>query len=289
MIAGQRDRNRRGKGGHGDLGDAAEQRRQRRRRRSSQPQAKSQKPPDETILKLGRFKFSFESGNKQGGRKGDSGSRAADGPPTAAAAARQQSSHIIRQRKKSSPAKMNEAASMAVAAESAVAKGAGAEMSRSPPPTVPPPPPPTAEAVSRRGRYGRSVSMDGPHPVIVEEGGQRQQQQQPVLLSRKPLPDRPLWQPPERARKSPETENLLKSQPTSPMTAKPPSGGGNGNSDTIDLIMGGIGRRARPGPPRKYSFANEQRPDLEKLYQLKRSNTIKEEGSLCGDSVKDSR
>ena len=28
---------------------------------------------------------------------------------------------------------------------------------------------------------------------------------------------------------------------------------------------------------RKYSFANEQRPDLEKLYQLKRSNTIKEE------------
>ena len=194
LIAGHRDRNRRGKGQHGDLtGGEAEQRKQRRRRRASQPQAKSQKPPtDETILKLGRFKFSFESGNKGGGgRKADSGSRAADGLPTATAARQQQSSHITRQRKKSSPAKMNEAASMAVAA-AAVAKGAGAEVSRSPPPTVPPPPPPTsAEAASRRGRYGRSVSMDGPHPVIVEQGGQRQQQQQPVLLSRKPLPDRP--------------------------------------------------------------------------------------------------
>ena len=139
--------------------------------------------------------------------------------------------------------------------------------------------------------------MDGPHPVIVEEGGQRQgkqqQQQQPVLLSRKPLPDRPLWVGEKPARKSsassgPETEKLLKS-PTSP-AARPPSSGGN--SDTIDLIIGGIGRRARPATAaahmRKYSFANEQRPDLEKLYQLKRSNTIKEEGSLCGDSVKDS-
>ena len=49
----------------------------------------------------------------------------------------------------------------------------------------------------------------------------------------------------------------------------------------IDCLMlpGGIGRRSKPASAhmRKYSFANEQRPDLEKLYQLKRSNTIKEE------------
>ena len=45
------------------------------------------------------------------------------------------------------------------------------------------------------------------------------------------------------------------------------------------MLPGGIGRRSKPASAhmRKYSFANEQRPDLEKLYQLKRSNTIKEE------------
>ena len=112
-------------------GDEAEQRKQRRRKRSSQPppppQPQPKKPPEVTIAKLGRFKFSFEvGGNKEGGRKGEGGRAAADGPPTAASA-RQQSSHI-RQRKKSSPAKMNEA-SIAVAAEAAAAAAAAAAKS----------------------------------------------------------------------------------------------------------------------------------------------------------------
>ena len=78
--------------------------------------------------------------------------------------------------------------------------------------------------------------MDGPHPVIAEAAAAAGAGQQPplpmrppVLLSKKPLPDRPLWVGEKpTARKSSETEKLLKS-PTSPTA----SGGGN-----IDLIIG---------------------------------------------------
>ena len=82
--------------------------------------------------------------------------------------------------------------------------------------------------------------MDGPHPVIAEAAAAAGAGQQPplpmrppVLLSKKPLPDRPLWVGEKpTARKSSETEKLLKS-PTSPTA----SGGGN-----IDLIIGKDGQ-----------------------------------------------
>ena len=215
LITGQHRRRRRG---HGEQpGSDGNEQKKRRRKRSSQPQPPpTQKPPEVTIAKLGRFKFSLEVG------KGDSHKQ----PLTASSRPPQPpgSSHHIRQRKKSSPATLNEAAA-ATAPE--VVK-------------IPPPAAATSETSKqplRSQRYGRSVSMDGPHPVIVEAAAAGAGQQPvpppamrpPVLLSKKPLPDRPLWVG-ERptARKSSETEKLLKS-PTSPTAP----GGGN-----IDLIIG---------------------------------------------------
>jgi hypothetical protein len=271
----------------------------RRRKRLSQSRPK--KAAEVTIAKLGRFKFSLEVG------KDVKQSAAAPVPSTSAAAAAAHNrgrTIYLRERKKSSPAKVNEAAMMSAAA--AAASKAKAVVERSP----------DGADVSKPGvgsgnaRYSRSVSLDGPHPVIspslppplLTESSKPKQ----VLVSKKPVSDRPLWLRPDQqqqSRKSAspsrgggESEKLLKT-PTQEKSAEElmfaassqnqrrrSSGNaatGGATSDTIDLIIGGIGRAAKPTAAhmRKYSFANERRPDLEKLYQLKRSHTIKEDGS----------